>query len=345
MIFQKIDLRSLKSLLLDFYHSRKRISIIKRLYSYKTLNKIRISVKSASFEEYIKLQTPNQHGVWGNTAFISSLDFDINLVINKPNPYLILSKDISKNWLLHIEPPGYIKKLDMANQSIINKFGRIYTSDPDLYLKGGKFIASPPYVHWHLSKSSYSHGVNPQVYDYDFLLNALPPKKKEVNLVSINSGINDLPGHKLRSDFVAKICEENINFELYGASIWSKYKQYKGSLPSKWPAYYNSKFVLAVENEVSPYYWTEKFTDAILCYSIPIYYGSNRINDFFPEGSYIEIDIKDEEAPKILKDILYGDFYEKNLQNLIAARNLILEKLNMFSFFNNEINNFKNNES
>jgi len=333
-------LNSLKKLLIDFKSSSDRISKLKREYNYDDLKKVRISCRNTDFDNFIKLQTPHQDGIWGNTAFISRLNPDIDLVVNKPNPYLPLSRNIEKNWLLHIEPPGYIKKLDMANEKVVEKFSRVYTCDPDLYSKGGKFIASPPYVHWHLALSSYTSNKDNMVYDYDFLNSLVHPPEKTISLASINSGMNDLPGHKLRADFVSKICDENIDFNLYGTPNWAKYKQYKGPTTfGKWPIYSKAKYVLAIENEVSDYYWTEKFTDAILCFTIPIYYGSAKISDFFPEGSYIPFDITKKTAVDELQDILKSDFYEKNLHNLIAARNLILTKHNMFSFLNSQVNN------
>jgi hypothetical protein len=159
--------------------------------------------------------------------------------------------------------------------------------------------------------------------------------------VAINSNLNNLPGHKLRADFITKICEQNLDIELYGGNKWSKYPQYKGYLPQKWPVFSKSKYALAIENEVSPYYWTEKITDAILCFSMPIYYGCPDINKFFPEGSYITLDINNKKAVNELEEIIHSGYYEKNISKLIEARNLILQKLNLFSFINLELNKIK----
>ncbi len=331
------SIRNLKNLLIDFSESRARIKRIRR-ENYKFLKKVRISTKDGIFSNFIKLQTPQQLGVWGKTAFVTTLNPDIELVLNKPNPWVNLRRDIEKNWMLHIEPPGYIRKLNMANPETMKKFGRVYTSDPNLYEKGGKFIASPPYVHWHLALSSYTHNPENKVYDFDFLKSQGVPEK-EVSLVTINSKINDLPGHKLRAEFTSRISESNLEYGLYGTENWSTFKQYKGrTLNGKWPIYSKSKYVLAIENEVSDYYWTEKFTDAVLCFCIPIYYGCPRIKEYFPEGSYIPLDITKKSAVDDLRDLLASGFYEKNIPNLLKARELILAKHNMFSFIESEVN-------
>ena len=334
-----LGLTNIKNLVDDFIESKQRIPEIRKHYPYKSLKKIRISFKQnfCNFN-FIRLQTPGQLGVWGNTAFVSTLNPDVELIVNKPNPYLPLKRDSEKNWILHIEPPAYIRKLGLNDQKMLKDFGRVYTADPELYEKGGKFIAAPPYVHWHIALSSYTKNKDNTVYDYDFLKSVATPSEKEITLATINSNMNDLPGHKVRADFVSKIADENLDFNLYGSPNWSKYKQYKGPTTNgKWPIYSKSKYVLAIENEISDYYWTEKFTDAILCYSMPIYYGCPKIRNYFPEGSYIPLDITRKTAVDDLREIIKSDFYEKNLPALIEARNLILTQHNMFSFMNAEM--------
>ena len=101
--------------------------------------------------------------------------------------------------------------------------------------------------------------------------------------------------------------------------------------------YSRAKYVLAIENEISDYYWTEKFTDAILCFCIPLYYGSPKIGNYFPKGSYVQLDITKRTAVDDLREILTSDFYERNIPNLIEARNLVLAKHNLFNFIDEEL--------
>ena len=226
----------------------------------------------------------------------------------------------------------------MDSPELLKKFGRVYTSDPSLYEKGGKFIAAPPYVHWHHAISSYTKKTENLLYDFDFLLSQKQPPEKTIGLVAINSRINDLPGHKLRAEFISRISDSHVNYELYGTDNWKMYKQYKGpTVNGKWPVYSRAKYVLAIENEISDYYWTEKFTDAILCFCIPLYYGSPKIGNYFPKGSYVQLDITKRTAVDDLREILTSDFYERNIPNLIEARNLVLAKHNLFNFIDEEL--------
>lgn len=334
-----LGLNSLKKLGVDFIESYKMKYTIIKNHDYDSLKRVRISVFNNTFHNFIKLQTPHQSGIWGNTAFLTEFQTDLNVIINKPNPFVPLSKNIDKNWMIHIEPPGYIKMLGLDNKKVVEKFGRIYTCAPHLYEQGGRYIASPPYVHWHLAVNSYTSNKKNIVYDYDFLNSYSSIPEKEYNIATINSKMAHLPGHKLRADFVSKICEAGFDIQLYGTENWANYKQYKGPTTfGKWPIYSKSKYVLAIENEVSSYYWTEKFTDAILCYAMPIYYGSPDIGKYFPSGSYIPLNITKKNAIDDLHDIMNSGYYEKNLPALLEARELILKKYNIFNFLNTEVN-------
>jgi hypothetical protein len=60
--------------------------------------------------------------------------------------------------------------------------------------------------------------------------------------------------------------------------------------PKKQDALVNYKFNLAIENEHSNNWITEKFYDGILTDTVPIYYGCKNIKELYPEDGYILID-------------------------------------------------------
>lgn len=328
---------NLSHLISDFKESCIRIQKIRLHHNYKQLRKVRISVNGNSFGSTIQSQSPKQLGVVGKSVFLMTLFPDVNIVINEPNPLIPLKSKTGENWLFLIEPPGYVQKLGYNKSRLLKKFSRVYTSDESLYKLGGKFIASPPYVHWHLEISSYNKKKRIE-YDYDFLKSQVYPPAKNSNLTVINSNISHLPGHQKRADFIQKLCSSNISFNLYGGSNWNVFAQYIDNAPNgKWPIFSNSRYTLVIENECAPFYWTEKITDAILCWSMPIYYGCPTICDFFPEGSYRLIDIDSEDAIAQLQNILSSSYYEDNIANLAQARMLIMEKYNILNFIDNEI--------
>ena len=50
---------------------------------------------------------------------------------------------------------------------------------------------------------------------------------------------------------------------------------------------------IAVENHIAPHHWTEKLSDSFLGYCLPFYIGCPNAADYFPEQSFIGLDIED----------------------------------------------------
>ena len=242
--------------------------------------------------------------------------------------------------MLHIEPPSYINKLGLSSPKNIDNFNKIYTTDPYLIEKNNdRYIASAPFVHWHLGSNSHINRVKDEyLIDYDFLLEAVKPLKT-VNLSTINSNLMNIEGHKTRAEFLEKLCKTGYGFNLYGGDKWSKFNQFVDNAPNgKWFPFSKSRYILVIENERAPFYWSEKFSDAILCFGTPIYYGCTNISDYFPKGSYYAIDINRKDCIEEIISVVESDFHEKNFQQLLKARKLIFKKYNMFSFMNKVIN-------
>lgn len=342
-ILRPLKLTDLRNFITDYLESKKRLTIIALSSELKAFKIVRISVKRNTFYEHIQLQSSDRLGVINKTIFATTLNPDINVIINSPNVYVPLISKLKENWLIHIEPPGYIQKLGYNKEKLHNKYTRVYTCDPTLYNKGGKYIASPPFVHWHLEISSYNKGKLELLHDYNFLKSQVLAPDKTSGLAVINSNIYSLPGHKLRADFITDLCNSKFDFNLYGGSKWSKFNQYIDTAPrGKWPIYSTSRYTLVIENEVAPYYWSEKITDAILCWSMPIYFGCPNLSDYLPKGSYINIDITQKDAINKLQKIVESDYYETNLDNLAKARELILDKYNLLNFIDQELNDYTN---
>ncbi len=90
----------------------------------------------------------------------------------------------------------------------------------------------------------------------------------------------------------------------------------------------NHCFYLSLERAVADDYITEKFTDAILCNAVPLYDGAPNIDLYAYRESYIltsdveKIDWKNWQAE-----------YQKRLRAVLAQKELIRTRLNVFSYF------------
>ena len=109
------------------------------------------------------------------------------------------------------------------------------------------------------------------------------PKNDVLVIVSNPNGI-------IRNKFIS-LLEKNFNVTFAG--------KYKNNLSSPIRYYYNSiefrdyvknfKFILSMENSEEDTYITEKITHGLLAGSIPIYWGSKRVTDYFNKDRFLEV--------------------------------------------------------
>jgi hypothetical protein len=170
--------------------------------------------------------------------------------------------------------------------------------------------------------------------DYSFL-KKLEPGSKNLNVSIVMSNSNILQGHTLRNSFLECLKKSEIAIDLFGRGI--------NFIDDKFDALYPYKYSFAFENTACPHYWTEKIADCFLTWTMPIYYGASNINDYFPEESMLTIDInKPDEAIELVKKSIRDKRWEKNLNAIEHARNMVLDKYQLFPFIADLI---KNNET
>lgn len=148
-------------------------------------------------------------------------------------------------------------------------FDFILTHDPEL-LKKEKALPYPT-IQYHVTDSS-------PVY-----------KDKLVSMIS--SCKNYAVGHRLRHEVIKTM---NGKFDLYGRGFNEIERKEEGLRPYL--------FSIAIENTSSDWYFTEKILDCFVTRTVPIYWGSPKINEFFnPEGLITFNDIN--ELSRILQDL------------------------------------------
>ena len=93
------------------------------------------------------------------------------------------------------------------------------------------------------------------------------------------------------------------------------------------------KYHLAIGNEEGPDILTERVTDALLGYSVPISFGCSNLADYFPADSYIDVDIKQpDKAIEQIEQIIYDeDDYARRLPAIIEARRRVIYEYNMIA--------------
>ena len=90
------------------------------------------------------------------------------------------------------------------------------------------------------------------------------------------------------------------------------------------------RYHIAVENHISPHHWTEKLSDCFLGYCLPFYAGCPNADAYFPEDSFINIDIRDSHgAASIIRKSIREDEFKKRLPAIIEARRRVIEQYNL----------------
>lgn len=158
---------------------------------------------------------------------------------------------------------------------------------------------------------------------YDNLMTMSTPIK-QFNLSAVVSDMTWKEGHKKRFAFVNQL-KGHFKKEL----DW--YGRGNIFINDKWDGLINYRYSIAIENTVSENYWTEKIMDCFLSYTMPIYSGCPNISDYFPEGSYLAIDMNDlEKTIQLIEDAISSDLYTKNLPFIIEARRKVLSEYQFF---------------
>ena len=277
-------------------------------------------------------QTPLGSCRWGETLFVADGPADHYVVLNSMGTLTeseyrqkLHGAPPESVWGLHMEPAEYIDRLGYHADVEHSLIGRFYTNSQSLIARGGRYRPSPPYVHLHSGKS------------WDFLSRATPPAKRE-GLCVISSDLATLEGHVSRMKFLSKLDQSKLRVSIWGrGKSLGALRNHKGYLLNKWDAHSKFKYSVVIENSKSDLYWSEKFADAILGFSLPLYHGATDIGDYFPEDSFIRIDITDPDSLDKIEAILRDNPYSRRLPAIIEARRRILMKYNLYAFLDGEL--------
>lgn len=264
-------------------------------------------------------QTPFFNGIWDDVQFTFNevKECDYIIVINHPTKDIKVKCRKGGRILLIQEPPyernNYLIPYFPYFDVIISGFDKKYSS---------KIVNTQAALPWLIDKNYQQLAALTPLLDH---------KSDRISWVTSNSNVN--PGHEPRLKFLEKIKQTNLNLDLFGRGI--------KHIDDKFDAIYPYKYTLAIENYSGNNYWTEKISDAYLAWTMPIYYGCKNIEDYFPEKSFIKINIHEpEEAIEIIKKCIMDKQYDKSIHAIKEARELVLNK---YQLFPSMIDIFKNN--
>ncbi len=296
----------------------------------KNIFKIKISTAGGG-KPFIK-QLPSLNPVWGNCEFYINEDIDecdlwvVYGGLEKEEGTKVAKENIV---LITTEPESVHK----YNHQFTKQFGAIVTCQKGI--KHPNIIHQQQALPWWIGYKMQS-GEDKYYKTYDEL-KALPTPIKTKLASIIVSNKTFTKGHKKRHDFLNKLKNElGDQIDIYGLG--------SNTLDDKWDGIAPYKYHIVLENSSTNDYWTEKLTDTFLAGAYPIYYGCTNIYDYFTKDTLSVIDIDNtDEAINTIKYIIQSDLYERSEGELKIAKNLILDKYQIFPMLCEYINDHKNN--
>ncbi len=293
--------------------------------------KIKVSTSSPLIP-YLK-QTPGGRGIIGKYQFFvneDTPDADWWVVVHGV-PQVQHTLCPKENTILFTQEAESVKRYQ---PSFVRQFHWIVTCQESL--KHPRKIYNQQGHQSYLFMKRIAPGQNLESYraqfkNYDELRAMTPsdiPKSKIMTTVASHKQRTE--GAVKRHEFIKKIKEHfGERFDIY-CNVPGFFGPETKVAGYKWDAVAPYKYVLSIENDYVPHWWTNHLFDAFIAGAYPIFYGHPSIFQYFPEGALTLIDLNDvPKAIQTIEKVISENYYEKHIDDIWAARRLTLDKYNL----------------
>ena len=284
-----------------------------------------IIVKVITKSSHLNADKPSnpQHGsfpgslpTWGGCRFVfgNEQKYDWLVVYDDFAGELPLNCPQAHTLLITSEPSS-VKTYESA---YTRQFAYVLTGQENWALKHPGKIHSQPALHWF-------YGVNStKSRSYDQIAQNPPIDKQQLISTVTSSKRQKHTLHNKRYHFIAQLEKKFPELDRFGKGI--------REIQDKAEALDPYKYHIAIENHICNHWWTEKLSDAFLGMCLPFYCGAPNASKYFPEESFIPIDMNDLEGSyQIISDAIKNNEYQKRLPAIKEARKRVLEKYNLYS--------------
>lgn len=286
---------------------------------------------SDSLLNKLQLNTPSNKGVWKNITGVNNIidhdymvvldDIHISLLNMGPEYFKNVVKNLDRIIYFQRENTSILKmnKKSWFQRQIIPNLKHNYSYEDDFfYTFTGAFFLNKTYDE--LKAMEY------------------PSKTKNISCIISNKNLGIT--YQNRINFITKF-SNNYKIDVFGRGWKNEFgNNYKGELgsyhqetnkaTSKLDGLSSYNYSICLENFPNEKCISEKITDCLLAWCMPIYSGPNCTNKYFPEESFHLIDINDENCYSQINNISNQQLTDKNIQAIKEARNLILDKYNIW---------------
>lgn len=262
---------------------------------------------------------PSCKSIWGNYRF------EINNDADKCD-FWVVHESVDKREKVKCQPGNVIlitseekQQVPSYNIKYLKQFGAVITTRDDI--DHSNCIRTAYMCPWRVRKT----------YDE---ISQFNPKKTNGFSAIISNNIST-PGHRKRYEFVKRL---KIHFK--DRMTW--YGKGGMEVEDKWDALESYKYSLALENCSAPFYFTEKIMDCFCASTVPVYWGCPNIKEYFPDKSFILVDIENEKKSILeIERAMEDNFYEKNYQTVLESKQLVLNRFQFIPALVNILETFR----
>lgn len=294
-----------------------------------------VKLSSKYAHSTLQRQTPGKVGRWGGYQFSNVgervISADFWFVLDGVRDVETAQISSGKVILLCHEPPD----LKNYHPAFLAQFDAVYACHRKFRHRNQKLRQQGlPWLAGQVGKRGPADHYEAIAFlSYDDFSTMVMPRKPEL-VSTVLSTISKTRGHKQRQQFVELVAAQVPELDIFG----------RGRTPvaDKMEAILPYQFHLALENSAVDHYWTEKLADAYLCHAFPIYWGAPNLASYFPPDSFLQIRIdRPEEAIRSIRNLLDSGLSRHQLEALAEARNLVLNKYNIYALMADACDEFQ----
>jgi hypothetical protein len=218
-----------------------------------------------------------------------------------------------EHTLLMTAEPSSIKTY---GRGFLRQFGHILTSQEPWAIR------HPGAIHRQIGHIWY-YGMQSVRGTWDHL-QATPPleKSREISTVCSTKQMRHTL-HQNRYDFTQALKADMPELDIFGHGV--------REIDDKADALDCYRHHIAIENHICAHHWTEKLADPLLAYCLPFYHGCPDAAEYFPEESFVTIDIhRYGEALETIRRTIHDGEYARRLPAIREARRRILHEYGTF---------------
>eukprot|EP00752_Nemacystus_decipiens_P013712 g12165.t1 len=272
-------------------------------------------------------QLPDAASRFGRCAFTfdaNARDYDWLVVYDELSPKGEELACPKSNTLLVTAEPSSIK---VYGSAYLRQFGAVLTSHEPWAMKHPNLIRRMPCLFWFYGRPTTGPGTT---LTYNALRGHQTPTKDLLISAACSNKRMGHTLHKARYDFVQAAKQAIPELGVFGHGMQE--------MNDKAESLDRYRYHLALENHRAPHHITEKLTDAYLGGALPFYFGAPNAADYFPEDSFIPIDIrKPEKSIAIIQQAIANYEFDKRQDALAEAKRRVLDEHNLFVVLAREI--------